>query len=593
MMFTACTLLAAMLTATLAGCEKADPEQPGSDPARAVSFACESDATRTSFGETGDEVIPIYWTDGDRVRIASAHTTPAEADYTVAVDGERQTSGTLHSLTDGSGLRWGADTPHDFVGFYPAAAPGLTCAGSLLTVTLPAVQQAEGELCDMSLAYMTAHAAGCTPGEAVTLRFQPAVTLLDISFTPAERTEVLEVIVRSTSGDHLSGTFTYDPARRTIEGAVAASSSVVSVRQHNPDGTVGRICAAGEEFRTRVFLLPQKRFTGLRVEVLTAEGVIGRTVNIPVAGLRRTGIALGELPPLAGTAAAARRYRQWMLYLPDNLYVTDLSIPGTHDAATSTLSPLGFQCQSKTIAEQLDLGVRFFDLRPGTGLKIYHGTGNTGVAFDDAIAALSTFMESNTSEACFAVMQNETGWEEWAAEMGQYLHHTSTFRDRFIAYRPDLTLGECRGKIMILSRNDYDGGIVGGRITDWGDNGVNRVSPIIGPAAEGTLRLQDHYNLLNRNKQAEINAMLDLARGEEKEPQQWVMNFTSLAGISPKSNARSYNPATADYLLTHPGRTGVVMMDFAGDASTSGDLLLRRIIDQNSRYIQEGTYLAK
>ncbi len=573
----------------LAACEKAAPEQPNAGTARPVSFTCDSGTTRTSFGETGDEVIPIYWTDGDRVRIGSAHTTPAEADYTVAVDGERQTSGTLHSLTAGGGLNWGADTPHDFYGFYPATAPGLKREGCRIIATLPAVQQADGERCDMALAYMTARAAECTPGDAVTLRFQPAVTLLDISFTPTERTEVLEVVVRSTSGDHLSGTFTYDPARRAIEGAVTAPSSIVSVRQHNPDGTVGCICDAGEEFRTRVFLLPQKRFTGLRVEVITAEGVIGRTVNVPVAGLRRTGIALGKLPALSGNAAAsARRYRQWMHYLPDNLYVTDLSIPGTHDAATSTLSPLGYQCQNMALAEQLDLGVRFFDLRPGTGLNIYHGASNTGVAFDDAVAAMAAFMDNYPSEACFVVMQNETGWEEWAAKMGEYLHTASIFRDRFIAYRPDLTLGECRGKIMILSRNDYNSEIVGGRITDWGDNEANRVTPVIGPNTEGTLRLQDHYNLLNRNKQAEINAMLDLTRGEGKEPLQWVMNFTSLAGLSPKSNAKRYNPATAAYLLAHPGRTGVVMMDFAGDASTGGDELVKRIIDQNGRYTPAG-----
>lgn len=39
--------------------------------------------------------------------------------------------------------------------------------------------------------------------------------------------------------------------------------------------------------------------------------------------------------------------------------------------------------------------------------------------------------------------------------------------------------------------------------------------------------------------------------------------------------------ATCDYLKAHPGCTGVVMMDFAGDTDVSGDELLRAVIDQN------------
>ena len=61
-------------------------------------------------------------------------------------------------------------------------------------------------------------------------------------------------------------------------------------------------------------------------------------------------------------------YQNWMRPLDDNLFLSRLSIPGAHDAATSSCSSSGMtgsaHTQTYTIAQQLERGVRFFDLRP-------------------------------------------------------------------------------------------------------------------------------------------------------------------------------------------------------------------------------------
>ena len=83
---------------------------------------------------------------------------------------------------------------------------------------------------------------------------------------------------------------------------------------------------------------------------------------------------------------------------------------------------------------------------------------------------------------------------------------------------------------------------------------------------------------------AALFEMLRMDKAREKAESEWLFNFTSLATAvvtTPKSNARTLNPATCDYLKVHPGCTGVVMMDFAGDTDVSGDELLRAVIDQN------------
>ena len=88
-------------------------------------------------------------------------------------------------------------------------------------------------------------------------------------------------------------------------------------------------------------------------------------------------------------------YLNWMQALDDNLFLSRLSIPGSHDAATSSCSSSGItgsaHTQTYTIAQQLEHGVRMFDLRPtwdGSNMTINHGIVSTGVKFNDALTTL-------------------------------------------------------------------------------------------------------------------------------------------------------------------------------------------------------------
>ena len=51
----------------------------------------------------------------------------------------------------------------------------------------------------------------------------------------------------------------------------------------------------------------------------------------------------------------------WMSELPDNAYVAQVSIPGTHDTATGhgTTMDTYSKTQEITIDQQLELGIRF------------------------------------------------------------------------------------------------------------------------------------------------------------------------------------------------------------------------------------------
>ena len=84
-------------------------------------------------------------------------------------------------------------------------------------------------------------------------------------------------------------------------------------------------------------------------------------------------IPLTERVPKAAAAGAG----DWMAALPDERAVSEIVIPGTHDCASQN-AQLGFitKCQALDIAQQLNIGARYLDIRLGAvdgALKLYHG----------------------------------------------------------------------------------------------------------------------------------------------------------------------------------------------------------------------------
>ena len=72
----------------------------------------------------------------------------------------------------------------------------------------------------------------------------------------------------------------------------------------------------------------------------------------------------------------------WMKNLPDNIYISQLSIPGTHDSGTGNGVALAAfsQCQDIPVSQQWAAGIRAFDLRPkvkGSYINILHGIAAT------------------------------------------------------------------------------------------------------------------------------------------------------------------------------------------------------------------------
>lgn len=178
----------------------------------------------------------------------------------------------------------------------------------------------------------------------------------------------------------------------------------------------------------------------------------------------------------------------WITPLDDDIYVAQLSIPGTHDAATSTISAWGTgKCQTLSITQQLNIGVRYFDLRPtcpnsgdetnalNAALQINHGSINTGSYFDDyngkngIITEFKNFLLANPKEFVILMVKWEpegdarTDFNWIGTEIDScdptvfnkaYANFLTKHKDIIYAgtFNKDLTIGDLRGKVLVINR---------------------------------------------------------------------------------------------------------------------------------------------
>ena len=82
--------------------------------------------------------------------------------------------------------------------------------------------------------------------------------------------------------------------------------------------------------------------------------------------------------------------QSWMSTLDSSLSLGAIAMPGTHDsgATKDLVLPGTARCQSLTIAEQLDIGVRYFDIRlrrVDGDLHVYHGEADQELTFTQVL----------------------------------------------------------------------------------------------------------------------------------------------------------------------------------------------------------------
>lgn len=318
----------------------------------------------------------------------------------------------------------------------------------------------------------------------------------------------------------------------------------------------------------------------------------------------------------------------WMKELRDDWPLTALSIPGTHNSPTSHVALPSVRCQAVGIREQLDNGVRFFDIRVQVNsdpnksdLILVHSafpvslTGNK--YFHDLLDDVYGFLDANPSETLIMSIKREGTGKGTDQQLSKHLRHryaapenTKWFTEPRIP-----CLGEARGRVVLFRRHANDASLDaehGGRgygldCSAWPDNCSD--APTGGP---GIARVQDFYEM---DQSHNIAKKIELARahleraaervcparpapGDEHKP--FFANFLSAsnffnANCWPEKIAAKVNPATIEYMALRHGEagkgpnglavgdgcTGIVVTDWVG---LGGDWdLIRCIVGWNAR----------
>jgi hypothetical protein len=276
--------------------------------------------------------------------------------------------------------------------------------------------------------------------------------------------------------------------------------------------------------------------------------------------------------------------QEWMGDLPDGLLISELSVPGSHDAMARFGGPAP-RCQTLTLDRQLNAGIRTFDIRLRhieDVFAIHHGAYFQNAYFgNDVLQVFIDFLAEHPSETIFMRAQREHNVKDITRSFGEtfawYMAtygHTVWQTDDPSTYP---TLGDVRGKIVILQncRADED---------DDGPCDDGMFAPVKSYGLPWTRTyVQDDYKVywthvsMNGKWENIEHHLLVAAAGD---PSDMFVNFTSgSTGMNPVDVARGIwipfkfsdgmNERTYRYLqyVLDQGylmRTGLILSDFPG-----------------------------
>lgn len=288
-----------------------------------------------------------------------------------------------------------------------------------------------------------------------------------------------------------------------------------------------------------------------------------------------------ELTPLGADKSLPYEFTDWMHDIPDCVGLDEITIPGTHDSGadlhTSQIN-IGAEdmviCQHFTLANQLKLGVRWFDIRLrlyNGGLPVHHGPYYLHKNFDDMLHQALNFLEAHPMETVIFMIKQEHSDEsdhDFATAVYKRLKANSSDLSKFYLDEAFPFMIDARGKIVIVRRFDNDTGHPLGIHMDWEDNVKGKLYTDL-----NDYYVQDHYSLNTvpyETKCEEIKDCINKAHSDESGT--LYLNFTSGEDWFHTliSHATQINPVIDSYIRSHSGwkKIGVIMVNFAGGSDT-------------------------
>lgn len=385
-------IIAGALALMATGCSD-DGVNAGKNPAKTgdeVQFGLSlpGKGSRTVYGEETDTGFPIYWVNGDKVRVASPQCLSGRnsAEYAVAVDGTAQNYANSMTHTGEYGVQWGNAATADFYSIYPSSAStSLEVSGEGVTTTLhvDATQFASttdngtsyyAQPAEMGNVVMYAKTAGVTSGSTVELQYTPFSTVLEFEINaPSEpvadkQTEITiqSLTLTAPTGTTIAGDFGFNFDGPSITPAATGGSNTITMHFLDNNQYTTVLSTDKTTLKAKMCLMPisgVESILGWTVAVNTSAGTFSKTIKDTDLTGKNTALAPGKVHkiklPTLNYASQEWVYSldSWIPTLPDytNIYLSELSLPGAWYAGSDE----AYQATSN-ITELWNAGVRAF-----------------------------------------------------------------------------------------------------------------------------------------------------------------------------------------------------------------------------------------
>lgn len=280
----------------------------------------------------------------------------------------------------------------------------------------------------------------------------------------------------------------------------------------------------------------------------------------------------------------------WMSHIDEETLLSALTIPGTHDSAAFTYSWPFVQTQRMGILQQLNAGIRYFDLRCGVRddiVEMVHGPTFLSITLRTVLDTMYIWLKAHSTEALIVQIKQDRKSMRSTVNFAHAIWKCMAEKpEHWRTANTTPKLGELRGKIQLLRR--FAGPSLhayGIDVTQWHDNPSK---PFTINTWHGVrLTIQDHYSFpdpeslpsLITKKGGDVSELLARA-ANDPDAGHWYINFTSAFEfnfyyqVPPREVAvggwwafrweEGMNPRLRNYLRDHQGkqRFGIVAMDF-------------------------------
>ena len=499
--------------------------------------------TRTIYGEDPvNGAYPVFWEDGDQISIYCPEAAQGNiVKYKIVPDkNDASTSSAVVRVNESeAGLQWGTEEVHHFSAIYPAdKIEGMVEDGNLIA-SIPANQdpvswkQENNEkggitwtgVANTDYAYMWAYNThNKSDGGDVALVFKPWVTILDVEIngpeTAGEEIKMSAVQIVSTTGETLNGQFAIDfnPVEDnennspvyTEQGNPNATRSQISIQLYNSDLNNGQgdfiTLRQNDKIVVRFYLLPKdtnydtSNRTDLQVRVTPFNSaVLTRTLNAQ-DGEKTGGIVAHKVNKVIMPTVSKTGPNYWMSSLDPNIYVTELSLPGSKMSYQTRENVSGRNAvyyQDLSIEEQVTNGIRAFQIQTASTNNVpWYESGSasdqvlymtvagskTDTRFKDIVAEIATGLknaedagrkqeyafilltaslsECNSYGLGFGATPGKQAWMDAIRnELAEMANNEDTYRLYTGEITPTTTIDDVKGHIIIkVNYNDDDMG---------------------------------------------------------------------------------------------------------------------------------------